>query len=212
MTKKNKVQKEENKNKSTKQETTQEQKASKTKVENTKEEKGEIETEETLEEKKSEKDTKEQIEEKKEKTDAEKLFDMEDKYLRLIAEYDNYRKRTLKEKMELSKSAGEDIFINLLPVLDDFERALDHMDEAKDVDSIKEGINLIYNKLSDFLKQRGVKNIDAKNKEFDTDLHEAITKIPAPSDDLKGKVIDVVEKGYYLKNKVIRYSKVVIGE
>ncbi len=161
--------------------------------------------------KKEEKVT-EKVIEKKEKTDAEKLIDMEDKYLRLIAEYDNYRKRTLKEKMELLKSAGEDILVNLLPVLDDFERALNHIDEAADTDSLKEGINLIYNKFYDFLKQRGIKSIDAKNKDFDTDLHEAITKIPAPSDDLKGKVIDVIEKGYYLKDKVIRYSKVVIGE
>jgi molecular chaperone GrpE len=151
-------------------------------------------------------------EEKHEKTDAEKFAEMNDKYLRLAAEYDNYRKRTLKEKMELSKSAGEDILINILPVMDDFERGLDHMDKAKDIEAVKEGVQLIYNKFKEFLKQRGVKEIEAKEKDFDTDLHEAITKIPAPTDELKGKVVDVVEKGYYLNEKVIRFSKVVIGE
>ncbi|OFX84414.1 MAG: nucleotide exchange factor GrpE [Bacteroidetes bacterium GWF2_33_16] len=149
---------------------------------------------------------------KSEKSDKEKLDELNDKYLRLAAEYDNYRKRTLKEKMELSKSAGADILVNMLPVIDDFERALGHLDQAKDMSAVKDGITLIYNKFSEFLKQRGVKEIEAKEKEFDTDLHEAITKIPAPNDELKGKVVDVVEKGYYLYDKVIRFSKVVIGE
>ncbi len=150
--------------------------------------------------------------EKAEKTDAEKLAEMNDKYLRLAAEYDNYRKRTLKEKMELTKSAGEDILVNILPVMDDFERGLNHMDEAKDLEAVKEGVKLIYTKFQEFLKQRGVKEIDAKEKDFDTDLHEALTKIPAPTEKLKGKVVDVIEKGYYLNEKVIRFSKVVIGE
>jgi molecular chaperone GrpE len=149
---------------------------------------------------------------KSEKSDKEKLDELNDKYLRLAAEYDNYRKRTLKEKMELTKSAGADILVNILPVIDDFERALGHLDQAKDMEAVKSGIDLIYVKFSDFLKQRGVKEIEAKEKEFDTDLHEAITKIPAPSEELKGKVVDVVEKGYYLYDKVIRFSKVVVGE
>jgi molecular chaperone GrpE len=149
---------------------------------------------------------------KQEKTDTEKLAEMTDKYLRLAAEYDNYRKRTLKEKMELTKSAGEDILVNILPVKDDFERGLDTIDKAKDIDAVKEGVHLIYNKFNEFLKQRGIKEIEAKEKDFDTDLHEAITKIPAPSEELKGKVVDVIEKGYYLNEKVIRFSKVVIGE
>jgi len=130
----------------------------------------------------------------------------------LAAEYDNYRRRTLKEKMELSKVAGEDILVNILPVMDDFERGLETIDKAKEVDAIKEGIHLIYNKFKEFLKQRGVKAIEAKEKEFDTDLHEAVTKIPAPKEELKGKVVDVIEKGYLLNDKVIRYAKVVIGE
>ena len=141
-----------------------------------------------------------------------KIAELNDKYLRLAAEYDNYRRRTLKERMELTKTAGEDILVNILPVMDDFERALGSIDQAKEIGAVKEGIQLIYNKFADFLKQRGVKEIEAKEKEFDTDLHEAITKIPAPDKKLKGKVIDVVEKGYYLNEKVIRFSKVVIGE
>ncbi|MDA3778718.1 MAG: nucleotide exchange factor GrpE [Bacteroidales bacterium] len=203
MTKKTKAQKKDIKDKSTSQETKEN---SKENDQTSKNQEGEKLKEEKVPE------VEEKSEEKKEKTDIEKLDEMEDKYLRLIAEYDNYRKRTLKEKMELMKSAGEDIIINLLPILDDFERAIKHIEEKKDTDSSKEGIYLIYNKFSELLKQKGVKNIDAKNKAFDTDLHEAITKIPAPTDDLKGKVVDVVEKGYYLKEKVIRYSKVVIGE
>ncbi|MBU8891878.1 MAG: nucleotide exchange factor GrpE [Bacteroidales bacterium] len=146
------------------------------------------------------------------KTDKEIIAELNDKYLRLAAEFDNYRRRTLKEKMELSKSAGEDILVNILPVMDDFERGLVTIDQAKDINAVKEGIQLIHNKFKEFLKQRGVKEIEAKEKEFDTDLHEAITKIPAPNKKLKGKVVDVVEKGYYLNEKVIRFSKVVIGE
>ncbi len=152
------------------------------------------------------------IEKKIEKTDKEKIVELNDKYLRLAAEYDNYRRRTLKERMELTKTAGEDILINILPVMDDFERALSSIDQAKEISAVKEGVQLIYTKFKDFLKQRGVKEIGAKEKEFDTDLHEAITKIPAPDKKLKGKVVDVVEKGYYLNEKVIRFSKVVIGE
>ena len=152
------------------------------------------------------------IEPKKEKSDKEKFEELNDKYLRLAAEYDNYRKRTIKEKTELIKSAGENILISILPVIDDFDRALLHLDQAKDIDAVKEGFYLIYNKFSDFLKQRGIREIVAKEKDFNTDEHEAITKIPAPSEELKGKIVDVVQKGYYLNEKVIRFSKVVIGE
>ncbi|MFC2104310.1 nucleotide exchange factor GrpE [Bacteroidota bacterium] len=152
-------------------------------------------------------------EEKKiEKTNAEKLAEVNNKYLRLAAEYDNYRKRTLKERMELTKNAGEDILVNLLPIMDDFERALGSIDQAKEISAVKEGVQLIYIKFKEFLKQRGVKEIESKETDFDTDLHEAITKIPAPDKKLKGKVVDVIEKGYYLNEKVIRFSKVVIGE
>jgi len=141
-----------------------------------------------------------------------KLSDLHDKYLRLSAEYDNYRKRTLKEKMDLTKTGGEQVLMNVLPVLDNLDRAVAAVQEAKDMDAVKIGIDLIFNKFQEFIKMNGVKEIDAHQAKFDTDLHEAITKIPAPSKDLKGKVVDVIEKGYYLHDKVIRFAKVVIGE
>lgn len=149
---------------------------------------------------------------KKEKTDAEKLAELNDKYLRLTAEYDNYRRRTLKEKMELSKTAGEEILQSFLPVVDDFDRALESIDESQDIEAVKEGIHLIYNKFTEVMQQQGVKEIEAKDQEFDTDKHEAVSKIPAPSEDMKGKVVDVVQKGYYLNDKILRFSKVVVGE
>ncbi|MCW3806507.1 nucleotide exchange factor GrpE [Plebeiibacterium marinum] len=140
------------------------------------------------------------------------VSDINDKYLRLTAEYDNYRKRTLKERMELTKSAGEGLLKGLLPVVDDFDRAISHLGEASDLDAVKEGIDLIYNKFQEFLKQNGVSEIEAVEKEFDTEFHEAITKIPAPTEEMKGKVIDCIEKGYMLNDKVMRFSKVVVGE
>ncbi len=142
----------------------------------------------------------------------EKIRELQEKYLRLSAEFDNYRKRTLKERTELFKSAGEETISKVLPVLDDFERALVSMEEASDIEAVKSGVDLIYNKLKDILTQQGLKEIPAKGEDFDTDKHEAITKIPAPDDKLKGKIVDVVEKGYYLNDKIIRYSKVIIGE
>ncbi len=155
----------------------------------------------------------ESFEEKpKEETIEEKYNTLNDKYLRLSAEFDNYRKRTLKERMELIKNAGEDILINFLPVIDNLDRAKKSVDDAKDIEGVKQGVELIYNNLKDFLSQRGIKEIQATGSEFDTDLHEAITKIPAPEESMKDKVIDVIEKGYKLHDKVIRYAKVVIGE
>jgi len=164
----------------------------------------EVETEETEE--------KEAEEEKKEPTTEEKLAELQDRYLRLSAEYDNFRKRTLKEKIDLQKSANENLLNALLPVADDFDRALQSMDETKEIDAVKEGLNLIYGKFNGFLSQQGIREIESINKAFDTDLHEAITKIPAPSKKLKGKVVDVVQKGYFLNEKVLRFAKVVIGE
>jgi len=149
---------------------------------------------------------------KKEPTAEEKLAELQDRYLRLSAEYDNFRKRTLKEKIDLQKSANENLLEAMLPVADDFDRAMQSVDEAKDIEAVKEGMNLISGKFAAFLNQQGVKEIEAVNKKFDTDLHEAITKIPAPSKKLKGKVVDVVQKGYFLNDKVLRFSKVVIGE
>lgn len=142
----------------------------------------------------------------------DKLAEAQDKYLRLSAEFDNYRKRTLREKIELSKYAGEELILRLLPVLDDFERALMHMDISADCKAMKEGIDLIYNKFGDFLRQNGVKEIEALNCQFNVDLHDAIAKIPVEEESRKGLIADVVQKGYYLHDKIIRHSKVVVGE
>ncbi len=143
---------------------------------------------------------------------GEKLIELTDKHLRLQAEFDNFRKRTMKEKADLIKSGGESVLINILPVVDDFERALVSLKDVSDDDAGKKGTQLIYNKFSEFLKQSNIKEIDAINQEFNVDLHEAITKIPAPDETLKGKVVDVLQKGYLLNEKVIRFAKVVIGE
>ncbi len=145
-------------------------------------------------------------------TTGEKEREWHDKYLRLSAEFDNYRKRTLAEKVDLSKQANAGILKDLLSVVDDFERGMDNVDKSEDINALKEGIHLIYSKFIEFTRQNGVKEIEAKEKEFDVDFHEALTKIPAPSEELKGKVVDVIEKGYLLNEKVIRYSKVVVGE
>jgi len=150
--------------------------------------------------------------EQSEPTPEEKLAELQDRYLRLSAEFDNYRKRTLKEKIELQKNANMELLSALLPVADDFDRALQSVNEAKDIQAVKEGMKLISGKFQSFLNQHGVKEIDAKNKTFDTDLHEAITKVPAPEKKLRGKVVDVIQKGYFLNDKVLRFSKVVIGE
>ena len=171
------------------------------------------EAKKTTHKKSVKKETKTKVEKQDEKQELlEKYQIANDKYIRLAAEFDNYRKRTLKERIDIIKSAGEDIIINILPIVDDFERALDAMKDADDIDAVKEGVNIIYNKLLDFLKSRGVKEIDALNKDFDTDVHEAVTKIPAPDKKLQGKVVDVIGKGYYLNDKIIRFPKVVIGE
>ena len=137
---------------------------------------------------------------------------MQDKYLRLSAEFDNYRKRTLKEKMDISKYAGEDLLKDILPVMDDFERALRHIETSGNTEGIKEGMDLIYLKLSDFLKRNGVKEIESLNGDFNVDLHDATAKIQVSEEDKKGKIVEVLLKGYYLKDKVLRHSKVVIGE
>jgi molecular chaperone GrpE len=142
----------------------------------------------------------------------EKLAEMQDKYIRLAAEFDNYRRRTLREKMELSKYAGEELLLKIIPIMDDFERALKHMDATTDCEAMKNGIDLIYSKFSEFLRQNGIKEIESINSNFNVDLHEAVAKVPAADEDKKGKVVDVVLKGYYLQDKVLRFSKVVVGE
>lgn len=142
----------------------------------------------------------------------QKCNDLNDKNLRLMAEFDNYRKRSLKERSDLIKTAGESVFVNILPMIDDFERALKATETANDVEALQEGVQLIYNKFIAFLLQSGVKAIPTENEVFNTDLHEAITTFPAPSDDMKGKIIDCASKGYTMNEKVIRFSKVVVGE
>lgn len=141
----------------------------------------------------------------------EQIDSLNDRYLRLFSEFDNYRKRTLKEKIELGKTASEDVIISILPVLDDFERALSSFEEMDVNESFKEGVRLIFNKFLTLLQQKGLETIDSIGEEFDTDFHEAVTNIPAQSEEMKGKVADEIEKGYKLNDKVIRYAKVVVG-
>ena len=139
------------------------------------------------------------------------LLEKDDKYLRLYAEFENYKRRTLAERIELFKTAGQEIMLAMIPVLDDFERALKAMENATDVASVKEGIDLVSHKFKNTLVAKGLKPMESIGQAFNADLHEAITNIPAPSEDMKDKIIDEVEKGYYLGDKVIRYAKVVVG-
>ena len=140
------------------------------------------------------------------------IEEQKDKYLRLSAEFDNYRKRTMKEKAELILNGAEKTISSILPNVDDFERALKNMETATDVAAVKEGVELIYNKFMSVLGQDGVKVIETKEKPLDTDFHEAIAVIPAPDKSLKGKILDCVQTGYTLNDKVIRHAKVVVGE
>lgn len=166
--------------------------------------------------KKSKKSRKQRKEDEAKDKEIEELKaqveEQKDRYLRLSAEFDNYRKRTLKERSDMLKTVNGDTLSGMLPVLDDLERAMQSMEKATDVAAVREGVVLIYNKIQEFLKNKGIVEIDAMNQVFDTDLHEAITKIPAPTEDLKGKVVDVIQKGYKIDTKVIRYAKVVVGE
>lgn len=153
----------------------------------------------------------EELEKEIEKLNAQ-IEEDKDKYLRLSAEFDNYRKRTMKEKAELILNGGEKSITSLLPVIDDLERAVRTTGTSADLDAIKEGIGLIYNKFISILGQNGVKEIETKDQPLDTDYHEAIAVAPAPSEELKGKILDTVQTGYLMNNKVIRHAKVVVGE
>ncbi|MDN3493480.1 nucleotide exchange factor GrpE [Winogradskyella bathintestinalis] len=159
-----------------------------------------------------------ELEETKEiRTPEEQLQDQlvaeKDKFMRLFAEFENYKKRTTKERIELFKTASQDVMVSMLPVLDDFERALSHIEDDKEAEELRKGVLLIYNKLVNTLEQKGLSKIEVKQGDtFNADEHEAITQIPAPSEDLKGKIIDVVERGYKLGERVIRFPKVVIGQ
>ena len=140
-----------------------------------------------------------------------KVAELQDKYLRQVAEFDNYRKRTIKEKAELILNGAEKTITSILPVLDDMERALKNMDKMEDVAAVKEGVDLIFQKFVKVLGEQGVKKIETENADFNTDLHEAIAQVPAPSDEMKGKIIDCVKTGYTLNEKVIRHSQVAVG-
>ena len=140
------------------------------------------------------------------------IEEQKDKYLRLSAEFDNYRKRPLKEKAELIKNGAEKTMIAILPVLDDFERALKNMEASEEAQAMKEGVELIFSKFQKALVQEGLQKIETEGKEFDTDFHEAIALIPAPSEDLKGKILDCVQTGYMLNEKVIRHAKVAVAQ
>lgn len=150
---------------------------------------------------------------KEEPTEEEILQAEKDKFLRLFAEFENYKKRTTRERIELFKTAGQELMTSLLPIVDDFERALTHIEEDKEAEELRKGVLLIYQKFYNTLEQKGLSKIETNSGDiFDAEIHEAITQIPAPSEDLKGKVIDCVEKGYKLGDKIIRYPKVVIGQ
>jgi molecular chaperone GrpE len=140
------------------------------------------------------------------------LAEAKDKHLRLFAEFDNYRKRTSKQQLDMIRNAGSEMIKTILPVLDDLDRAAELNEKTEDINVVKEGFKLIHHKFAAILERNGLKEIEAKGLEFNTDLHEAITNIPAPTEDMKGKVIDVVEKGYYLNDHVLRFSKVVVGQ
>ena len=140
-----------------------------------------------------------------------KVAELQDKYLRQVAEFDNYRKSTIKEKAELILNGAEKTITAILPILDDMERALKNMDKMEDVAAVKEGVDLIFQKFVKILGEQGVKKIETENADFNTDLHEAIAQVPAPSDEMKGKIIDCVKTGYTLNEKVIRHSQVAVG-
>lgn len=146
-----------------------------------------------------------------EKLQAE-LEEQKDKYIRLFAEFDNYKRRNAKERIELIQTAGREVISSLLDVLDDCDRAEKQMQNSEDIDQIKEGVQLIFNKLRNTLQSRGLKGMESINTDFDVEKHEAITEIPAPTKELKGKVLDEVQKGYYLNDKIIRFAKVVVGK
>lgn len=175
------------------------------------------EVEESTAEAKSKSQNEEVAEEMTEKTtELDKLkaekTELQDKYVRLYSEFDNFRRRTAKEKLDLIHQANSELITELLGIIDDFERGLDSMEKAEDKEALVKGVELIYHKFNNLLNKKGVSLIDAHNQPFDVDFHEALTKIPAPNPDMKGKVIDVIEKGYMLKDKVVRHAKVVVAE
>ncbi len=143
---------------------------------------------------------------------AQQVGELKDKYVRLLAEFENYKKRTIREKIDLMATAAQDTMSAILPVLDDFDRAKKNAEDDTNVEPFSEGVMLVYNKLHNVLKQKGLEAMESTGESFDPELHEAITEIPAPNEEMKGKVIDTVEKGYFLKEKIVRHAKVVVGK
>lgn len=148
----------------------------------------------------------------KEEQLAEDLAKEKDKFLRLFAEFENYKKRTARERLDLIETAGSSVMMSILPVLDDFERALSHIEEDKEAEELRKGVVLIYQKLLTTLEQKGLKEMDSKGKPFDPDFHQALTELETPDKKMKGKVVDVIEKGYFIGDKILRHAKVVVGK
>ena len=169
-------------------------------------------TESVAEESQKAQNTNEETAAKKEPTPEEKYNELNNRFLRLYAEFENYRKRTNKERLDLITNANSDLLKDLVPVIDDFERAIANNVDADDIEGIKEGFSLIYNKYKGLLQSKGLKAMDAKGEVFDPELHEAIANLPTDDEKMKGKVIDDVEKGYFLNDKVLRFAKVVVGQ
>ena len=140
------------------------------------------------------------------------IVELKDKYLRLAAEFENYKRRTVKERLNMMGTANKDTLSALLPVMDDFDRAKKNAEDESSTEPFSEGVMMVYNKLANTLQQKGIKAMESNGEDFDPELHEAITEIPAPTEEMKGKVIDTVEKGYYLKKAILRYAKVVVGK
>ncbi len=147
-----------------------------------------------------------------EETLKNELGKEKDKFLRLFAEFENYKKRTARERLDLIETAGSSIMLSILPVLDDFERALNHIEDDKEAEELRKGVVLIYQKLLTTLGQRGLKEMDSKGKDFDSEFHQALTEIETPDKKMKGKVVDVIEKGYFIGEKILRHAKVVVGK
>lgn len=160
----------------------------------------------------AEENVQETAETKAENPFEEKYNSLNDQHLRLMAEFDNYRKRMMRERAELIKNASERVLIDILPIVDDFERSLKAMETAENVAAVSEGVNLIYQKVLTLLKQQGVTVMETENQPFNEEIHEAVTTIPAPTEELKGKIVDCVQKGYQMNEKVIRFPKVVVGK
>lgn len=170
-----------------------------------------VEKEDKKEDKKGKKSKKSSLQKKTEAL-QEKYDELNDKYMRLYSEFDNYRKRTAKERIELQKYASREVILDILPVVDDLERAIQSFEEHHLSEEAKKGVELVYGKMVNVLQQKGLKEIDAVEKTFDTDFHEALTNIPAQNKKMKGKVVDVIQKGYTLNGKVIRFAKVVVAQ